>query len=660
MKIGLLDLGYTESFFVQRELECIEGSINFVTFISLDECLKSIVENKIDGCITTMDIPEYADNLDWFSFSLYEDYPYDTAFLGRASNIVIASPHAQKESLEKYSSNRILKISDENSNFNNIISKLNNGRVYAFIVPGKLAHYLEIEYSDVLGTLMKDDISLKNNIPEKMFNVIFKENNKNILKLIPYFIKTVTFIGAGTGDANLCTVAGIEALKSADICLHDSLLDYSLLDYVSKNARIINVGKRYHKHSAEQPQINKLIVEYAKKGLRVVRLKSGDPSIFGRLAEEINYIEKFHIPYKVIPGLSSLNAMSAHTGIVLTRRGVNRGFCVMSPIKHGGGFAPIDSEARKKLPMVFFMGVRVVDKISKDLVKEGFAPQTKAAMVFSIGTRDEFIIRGNLDNIKEKIQPYIKKEHTPPGLFVVGDITAFEFKDFSLLKQRKMLVAGSRNRVNSIAVRLMDFGASVTLYRHSFVDAGVFYDILDGIDKFNTIAFSEGRVLDSFVKAFIDYFNDITKLPHIFVSSEDVAEHLKSFGITPSNDLNKNDKILYIYSRRDKYFSEMLRKAALTIEEKACHRIKNRADMLNFETAIFLDSESFWDFIETHGAKSINQCSIWIPNNREILSFVGRNSLNFNLIPDDFFRSHSDIRFLFNDLNIVSKESIAI
>ncbi len=228
---------------------------------------------------------------------------------------------------------------------------------------------------------------------------------------------------------------------------------------------MINAGKRHFKHSLEQPEINKLLVKYTRLGFRVVRLKCGDPSIFGRLAEEIDYIEKHNIPYKVIPGTSNFNVLST-TGIVPTRRGINRGFCVMSPIKHRGSFASVGAKERTKLPMIFFMGVRVVNKIDNELINEGMPADTEAAVAFSLGSPDEKVIRGTLANISKKISSMETERHLPHGLFIVGKISGFIFKNNPLLKEHRILIAGKGSKANKLAARFEDFGAKTEILNH--------------------------------------------------------------------------------------------------------------------------------------------------------------------------------------------------
>ncbi len=654
MKIGLCLANEIESFFVKKELEYVMHNISFINMSSRQNCVEALNSSTIDAYVTTKNDISPNQNtdtdIDWFSFSWYEDYPYTTIFFGKGGNRVI-TPSFASANKPKIILDKTLLLSDfhKKDTLAKTISKLNTKNIFAFTIPGRAARYIKEECKDALNYIETHNIPIFNKKPEKEFTLFYKKNNTNITRIIPYFVKCVTFVGAGVGDSNLCSIEGVEALKNADVCLYDSLLDHSLLRYLPNHSIAVNVGKRHHRHSVEQPKINQLITYYAKYGFRVVRLKSGDPSIFGRLAEEIDYLEKNKIPYRVIPGISSISALS-NTGIVLTRRGVNRGFCVMSPVKHGGGFASVGINERKKLPVIFFMGVRVVDKISKNLIDEGYSKQTKVAMVFSIGSSDEFIVKGTLETIGKNISPFIGKDNIPPGLFIVGDISDFSFKELSVLKKTRVIIAGMENSTDKISIRLKDLGAIVMTHKPKEDYTEVFYDILPSIDKFKFVAFSDCSLLNSFIKTFIDYFRDIFKIPNILISTKEMETCLNKFGLhSYKRKIDNNAKILYPYLRRNNKFAEQLLANSEIEEKKILRNINTKQEIKSFKVAIFLDSESFWDFIDTYGTDCIKNCYVWIGKDNEVLSFLNKKSANFGIIPENFINQNTDIRFLLYD-----------
>jgi uroporphyrin-III C-methyltransferase len=146
----------------------------------------------------------------------------------------------------------------------------------------------------------------------------------------------ITLVGAGPGDAELITVKGLKALSLADVILYDALVNTELLKYTRKEAKRIFVGKRSNSHVYSQDEINKMIVEYAFTSGHVVRLKGGDPFVFGRGHEELAYAELFNIKVEVIPGISSSYAVPELQHIPLTKRGINESFWVITATTSSG------------------------------------------------------------------------------------------------------------------------------------------------------------------------------------------------------------------------------------------------------------------------------------------------------------------------------------
>lgn len=140
----------------------------------------------------------------------------------------------------------------------------------------------------------------------------------------------VILVGAGPGDPELITIKGLKAIKEADVVVYDDLISKELLNYAKKDAELIYVGKRKGKHSFKQEEINKILVEKAKEGKLVVRLKGGDPFVFGRGGEEILELKKHNIPYEVIPGITSAIAVPEVAGIPVTHRKVATSFTVVT------------------------------------------------------------------------------------------------------------------------------------------------------------------------------------------------------------------------------------------------------------------------------------------------------------------------------------------
>ncbi|WP_276168692.1 uroporphyrinogen-III C-methyltransferase [Zobellia alginiliquefaciens] len=231
----------------------------------------------------------------------------------------------------------------------------------------------------------------------------------------------VTLIGAGPGSADLITVRGLVALKAADVVLYDALIDEDLLLQIDESIPKIYVGKRCGKHSFTQDDINMLIVEKAFEYGHVVRLKGGDPFVFGRAHEEIDYVESFGIPVTVVPGVSSAIAVPSSQGIPMTRRGVSSSFWVMTATKRDGSFSEdLKYASQSSATMVILMGVRKLKEISAEVSKYK-GSLTPMAVIQNGTMRNETCKVGTLGSINSEISDI---DLSKPGIIVIGNVVA--------------------------------------------------------------------------------------------------------------------------------------------------------------------------------------------------------------------------------------------
>lgn len=283
----------------------------------------------------------------------------------------------------------------------------------------------------------------------------FRAGDASLQSLRGRFVKAVRFVGAGVGRADLCTLAGINALREAEVCLYDTLMDARLLEFLPPGAERVDVGKRCGAHTLPQEAITRLIADAARRGRRVVRLKGGDPGIFGRLAEEIELLAKLDLPYRVIPGVSSLNAASAGSGLLLTRRGVTRGFSVMTPRGEGGTLQPVDAQARANLPLVLFMATHVIDAVAEQLMRDGLPGNTPAAAILEAGGDEERTIRAPLS----RLAAAVGTSNGAAGLVVIGEICRYGGPMRSgALRGRRVLLTCSEALQNKAALQVEDLG----------------------------------------------------------------------------------------------------------------------------------------------------------------------------------------------------------
>ena len=232
----------------------------------------------------------------------------------------------------------------------------------------------------------------------------------------------VYIVGGGPGDPGLITVKGLDCLRQADVVLYDRLAAPELLDEVPSDAELIDVGKEPKRHRRSQEEINDLLIEKARTGKIVVRLKGGDPFVFGRGGEECQALAEAGIRYEVVPGVSSAIAVPAYAGIPVTQRGVTTAFTVvaghMAPVGTHGTDSGIDWDGISRIgTIVFLMGVEHLPEIVAKLIAHGRSSETPAVLIQEGTTPNQLVITGTLDDIVEKA-PGIR----PPAVFVVGEV----------------------------------------------------------------------------------------------------------------------------------------------------------------------------------------------------------------------------------------------
>jgi len=231
----------------------------------------------------------------------------------------------------------------------------------------------------------------------------------------------VSLVGAGPGCKDLITVKGLRVLKEADAILYDALIDKTLLDEVSDDIPKIYVGKRCEKYSLTQNEINTLIVESSFLYGHVVRLKGGDPFVFGRASEEIDYVESFGISVDVVPGISSAISVPASQGIPVTKRGVSSSFWVVTATKKGGEFSEdLGLASQSSATLIILMGIRRFAEITGK-IKQYRRGMTPIAVIQNGTMATESCITGTLNNAETMLESI---DMTQLGIIVVGDVVA--------------------------------------------------------------------------------------------------------------------------------------------------------------------------------------------------------------------------------------------
>ncbi len=229
----------------------------------------------------------------------------------------------------------------------------------------------------------------------------------------------VTLVGAGPGDPELITLKAVFALNKADVVLYDALIDPVLLKHAPETALKIFVGKRVGKHSIPQEDTNQLCVSLAKKHGHVVRLKGGDPFVFGRGAEEIEYVEAFGIPTEMIPGITSAIAVPASAGIPVTKRGISESFWVVTGTTSGGELSKdLALAAQSTATVVVLMGTKKLGEIVEVYRRFG-KNDLPIAIIQSGTTREEKIVAGYISDIEQKAK---EAQAEAPAIIIIGEV----------------------------------------------------------------------------------------------------------------------------------------------------------------------------------------------------------------------------------------------
>ena len=230
---------------------------------------------------------------------------------------------------------------------------------------------------------------------------------------------TLTVVGAGPGDVELITLKAIKAIESANVILYDALINEELLKYASVDAELIFVGKRKGCYTYQQDQINELIVLKAQEKGHVVRLKGGDPFVFGRGAEEIDYVRPFGLETFVVPGISSAIAVPAYLGIPLTKRGASESFWVITGTTKSHQLSEdVSLAAKSTATVVILMGMGKLDEIVAIFSAEN-KQNTSVAIIQEGTTENEKVGFGTIESIRSVVA---EKQLTSPAIIVIGEV----------------------------------------------------------------------------------------------------------------------------------------------------------------------------------------------------------------------------------------------
>lgn len=274
----------------------------------------------------------------------------------------------------------------------------------------------------------------------------------------------VWLVGAGPSDPGLFTLKGKRVLEQAQVVVYDALVGQGILSMIPQGAEKIHVGKRANRHTMPQEEINRVLAEKAQEGLRVVRLKGGDPFLFGRGGEELEYLLERQVPCEVVPGVTSAIAVPAYNGIPVTHRDYCSSVHIITGHKKQGEAYDIDFGALVKTrgTLVFLMGVSALGDICKGLMENGMDGQTPAAILQKGTTASQKRIVATLSTLEGEVK---RQGIETPAIIVVGKVCAladsFAWYEKLPLAGRKILVTRPKQLISAMAEKLRSLGAEV-------------------------------------------------------------------------------------------------------------------------------------------------------------------------------------------------------
>lgn len=351
----------------------------------------------------------------------------------------------------------------------------------------------------------------------------------------------VFLVGAGPGDYQLITLKALRCLQRADTIIYDRLADDSLLSFTRRDAELIYVGKFSGKHTMPQARINALLVEKALEGKLVVRLKGGDPFVFGRGGEEALALAAENIRFEVVPGITSAIAVPGYAGIPVTQRGVATSFAVVTGHENPAKTSSTinwDKLATGVDTLVFLMGVENLEYISQKLMAAGRAPDTPAAII-EWGTRpDQAVVTTTVEGAA---QAAATARVMPPAVFIVGEVVNLREKliwfDNKPLHGKKIMVTRAREQAGKLIDMLQDLGAACIELPAIKIEPLSSYNELDeairALANYQWLIFTSANGVKYFFERLAYLGGDARRLALLKIAAigTGTAECLKKFGI---------------------------------------------------------------------------------------------------------------------------------
>jgi uroporphyrinogen III methyltransferase / synthase len=350
----------------------------------------------------------------------------------------------------------------------------------------------------------------------------------------------VYLVGAGPGDARLLTLRAAELIASADVVALDALVSKDIAAMIPKTAEVVYVGKRAAAHTLPQEQINQLLIDEAKKGKSVVRLKGGDPFVFGRGGEEAEELLAAGVPVEIVPGISSAIAGPAYAGIPVTHRAYSTSVTLVTAHEADSGSTGIQWPALAQLDgtIVFMMGFANLSTICHKLIEQGMSGDRGCAVVSKATRPDQRTVAGTLRNIEAQVA---EAKLETPALIVVGDVVQlhatlnwFESKP---LFGKRVVVTRAREHASELKRLLEDAGAEVLQFPTISIEPPGSWESLDRIiaSSYDWLVFTSSNGVSAFFERLFAEGKDVRALAGTKIAAvgASTANDLRARGLKP-------------------------------------------------------------------------------------------------------------------------------
>lgn len=352
----------------------------------------------------------------------------------------------------------------------------------------------------------------------------------------------VYLVGAGPGDPGLITLRGKYLLERAEVLVYDYLASPKLLKYVPKDAKLIYAGKKGGtKHTHTQEEINQILVDWALAGKIVVRLKGGDPFIFGRGGEELEELVKAGVPFEVVPGVTSATAAATYAGIPITHRGYTSSVSFITGHEEAGKEdSNIDwpKLATGAGTLVIYMGIKNLPIIVDNLVRNGRAAKTPVAVVRWASTPEQHTVVATLETIVQRVE---EEGIKPPALIIVGEVVSLrdtlDWFEKRPLFGKRIMVTRTREQASELVAALEGYGAECLEYSTIQVEPldsyAVLDEELDRLNEYHWVLFSSMNAVQFFFDRLYAKGLDARNLkgPHVAAVGRATADFLLHYGI---------------------------------------------------------------------------------------------------------------------------------